>query len=392
MYTRCPSCRSEISFDPPANKDSLPENYRHRIKCPSCGVTIGVKINQNPQILSQPMSRPALAAPPGARNTAPQRQATQRTNAYSAPRANTYGGQRAAGAYGNQRNAGYGAQKTNNYGATRTNQYNAPRNSAYANSRADMYDDEPQEMYEQPVKQSKKATKAAPVSNKNAQARQNAKAEQRSDKKNGTLRNLIMMVFSAVFIALAAVSYLTANGTITLPESFVWVKAASYFDGITVWAHMINSFELFKGTMAAAGALGGFAILVPLLLFTLSCINFIVAFISMCGRKYGRAFNVIFSLIIGGLAATALFAPYLIKTDGDVIGYLVDVIGAKGYLAIAGAIWGVLQFIISLCFIKSLVRKEPEPERGGKGRGKAASSKKSNSKSGKKNAKNSKRR
>ena len=44
MYTRCPSCRAEISFEPPANAASLPDGYKHKIKCPSCGVTIGVKI------------------------------------------------------------------------------------------------------------------------------------------------------------------------------------------------------------------------------------------------------------------------------------------------------------------------------------------------------------
>lgn len=44
MYTRCPSCRAEISFEPPANAESLPDGYKHKIKCPSCGVTIGVRI------------------------------------------------------------------------------------------------------------------------------------------------------------------------------------------------------------------------------------------------------------------------------------------------------------------------------------------------------------
>ena len=44
MYTRCPSCRAEICFDPPANAANLPEGYKHKIRCPSCGVTIGVKI------------------------------------------------------------------------------------------------------------------------------------------------------------------------------------------------------------------------------------------------------------------------------------------------------------------------------------------------------------
>lgn len=44
MYTRCPSCRAEICFQPPANAANLPDGYKHRIKCPNCGVTIGVKL------------------------------------------------------------------------------------------------------------------------------------------------------------------------------------------------------------------------------------------------------------------------------------------------------------------------------------------------------------
>ena len=73
MYTRCPSCRAEISFEPPANATSLPDGYKHKIKCPSCGVTIGVKIPrldsavqptftpQNPNAVS---SEPVLNAQP----------------------------------------------------------------------------------------------------------------------------------------------------------------------------------------------------------------------------------------------------------------------------------------------------------------------------------------
>ena len=52
MYTRCPSCRAEICFQPPANAANLPDGYKHRIKCPSCGVTIGVKL-PNPTSIAQ---------------------------------------------------------------------------------------------------------------------------------------------------------------------------------------------------------------------------------------------------------------------------------------------------------------------------------------------------
>ena len=57
MYTRCPSCRAEISFEPPVHADSLPDGYKHKIKCPSCGVTIGVKIPRQ-EVAMQPAYEP----------------------------------------------------------------------------------------------------------------------------------------------------------------------------------------------------------------------------------------------------------------------------------------------------------------------------------------------
>lgn len=80
MYTRCPSCRAEISFEPPVNAASLPDGYKHKIKCPSCGVTIGVKIPrldsavqptftpQNPNAVS---SEPVFNATPAETAQAP---------------------------------------------------------------------------------------------------------------------------------------------------------------------------------------------------------------------------------------------------------------------------------------------------------------------------------
>lgn len=81
MYTRCPSCRAEISFEPPADAASLPDGYKHRIKCPSCGVTIGVKLpnrtatgqpviaaekNSAPYSSGEPIYGPNAYAPAGA--------------------------------------------------------------------------------------------------------------------------------------------------------------------------------------------------------------------------------------------------------------------------------------------------------------------------------------
>ena len=60
MYTKCPSCRAEISFQPPANAANLPDGYKYRVKCPSCGVTIGVKLPNRTAIAQvQPTFTPA---------------------------------------------------------------------------------------------------------------------------------------------------------------------------------------------------------------------------------------------------------------------------------------------------------------------------------------------
>lgn len=53
MHTRCPSCRAEICFQVPDNAANLPDGYKHKIKCPNCGVKIAVRLP----------NRDAIAAP-----------------------------------------------------------------------------------------------------------------------------------------------------------------------------------------------------------------------------------------------------------------------------------------------------------------------------------------
>ncbi len=58
MYTRCPSCRCEICFEPPANAASLPDGYKHKIKCPNCGAKISVAIPNTKAEVVQPTYTP----------------------------------------------------------------------------------------------------------------------------------------------------------------------------------------------------------------------------------------------------------------------------------------------------------------------------------------------
>jgi len=186
----------------------------------------------------------------------------------------------------------------------------------------------------------------------------NKKVSKRVAKKSGVGRNVMMMLFSLVFIGLAVVGYLIVKGVINLPEWAKWAQASIYFDGISVWEMLIKDFNAFKAIFGELGVAAGIVTLIPMVLFTFSGINFIVAFISAIGKKYGRAFNFIFSLLIGAAAVTCLFCPYILSGDKDLLGYLLDLVGNGAYLAIAGAGWGVLQFLFSLFFLKSLKIKD----------------------------------
>lgn len=260
MYTRCPSCRAEISFEPPANAANLPEGYKHRIKCPSCGVTIGVKI----------------------------------------PRVDTT--------------------------ATVYPTYNPQ----YPNT-----------------------TSFEPVYQANAAA---VPASYAPVKKAGTARNIVMLLFSLIFIAYSVIGYLVSNGTIELSSALL--GAFTITNGIGVWEIVItDGSNLFN-----SGVLQGILTLVPLILFTVAGINALIAIICLFCKKYSRAYNLIASIVMGACACLCLFLPYLLMTDAGLevaIGeYFTDyIIGGEQYLLLVCAILGVLQFIFSLIFLKSMKKK-----------------------------------
>ena len=92
------------------------------------------------------------------------------------------------------------------------------------------------------------------------------------------------------------------------------------------------------------------------MLFTLACINFLVAFISACGKKYGRAWNLISSILIAGVAIFAMFVDF-IGYKGGIAQYFKDLISIGAFAYIIVAALGLVQLILGLCFTKSLVRK-----------------------------------
>lgn len=257
MYTRCPSCRAEISFEPPANMETLPDGYKHRIKCPSCGVTIGVKINK---IDTQAATL------------------VQQAPAYTQPQTNF-----------------------------------------------------------EPVYNSE-GTAAVPA---------------KKAKHSGVGRNVVMMLMSLLFVALTVVGYFVKVGKIG--NDLFGIAA---FDGISNWIDLFKGGEELKYWFGANTLLGILHIL-PMALLALSVINFLVAFISACGKKYGRAYNVVSSILIGLVAIAVLFAQFIINNnDGVGFGAYYKAFVTKEYVVLAGAVLGLLQIIFGLCFTKSLERKE----------------------------------
>ncbi|HAT83377.1 MAG TPA: hypothetical protein DCS37_00505 [Clostridiales bacterium] len=260
MYTRCPSCRAEISFEPPANMESLPDGYKHRIKCPSCGVTIGVKINKID-------TTPATLV--------------QQAPAYTQPQTNF--------------------------------------EPVYANEEA----------------------AAVPQSKVKA-------------KHSGIGRNVTMMIMSLIFIALSVVGYLVNADTIKND-----LFGISWLDGITCWDILIQNADAFS-LLFEGDVLGGILTIIPMILFTLAGINFIVALVSACGKKYGRAYNLIMSIVLAGLSVFMLFYPFVcFNTEGEgLLPYLRGIVEEKEFALFVSAGLGLLQLILGLCFCKSLKRKE----------------------------------
>lgn len=265
MYTRCPSCRAEISFEPPANMESLPDGYKHRIKCPSCGVTIGVKINKID-------TTPATLV--------------QQAPAYTQPQTNF--------------------------------------EPVYTNENEDF------------------------VPQKKVKA-----------KRSGVGRNVTMMIMSLLFIVLNVVGYLVTIGTIKVEGTLFGMIS---FNGIALWAVLCTSPESFA-TLFEVGVAVGILSIIPMIVFTLACVNFLVAFISACGKKYGRAYNLVSSLLLAAGSIVMLFSPFLTAKelwDNNLLTYFAGLIDSGFYMLFVSAGLGLIQLILGLCFCKSLKIKQPK--------------------------------
>ncbi len=267
MYTRCPSCRAEISFEPPANMENLPDGYKHRIKCPSCGVTIGVKINKiDTQAASLVQPAPA-----------------------------------------------YNQPQTNFEPLTEVPEQTAP-------------------------------------------------AKEKANKHSGIGRNVIMMILSLLFIGIQVFAYLLEEGTFSIKNVNLFMDEY-YMSGVGLWNLLISNSadfaQLFEGSFGV-----GLLSIVPMISLTLACVNFIVALVSAIGKKYGRAYNLVSSILLAACGVLILFYPFFVHNAGDpnnawtLLDFFVDILAKQSFMLLVSAVLGVVQLVFGLAFLKSLERKD----------------------------------
>ncbi len=267
MYTRCPSCRAQISFELPQSADSFPEGYKHKIKCPSCGVTIGVKI---PRVDSTATAQPTYTP--------------------ANPAATTF----------------------------------------------------------EPTYQA-----APPVPETRSESKKEAKAAKNANKKSGLVRNIFMMIFSLLFVALSTIGYLSKAGGPLADKLPVWMGGIGNYDGISFIELLIKDFESVKSTSDIKILI---AAILPTALFLLAGIDFIVAFISSIGKKYGRAWNLVASILIAAIAVLILLSP-VIFSGIQIVDYFKEIYLNKYFFILSGAALGIVQLLFALIFLASLKKK-----------------------------------
>lgn len=290
MYTICPNCKSVLSFTLPVSKDQLPDGYKHRIKCPCCGKTLGVNVNpikpaEEQQVVVQ----------------TPVAEVAQQPVADESQVVNS--------AVAEQSTVDASAQTVTEHQAVD----DAPsEEQIVTDAPTENVDSAPIELVDEIVVQTK-------------------------TKKSGVGRNVVLLLIALAFVAITVVGYVLA-------KSF----GADLYGGLLMFKQIANKVALTDAASIVRYVL-------PFVLFVVAGVQVIVAAVSLGVKKYSRAFNLAASLIIAAISLVILLYP----VDAASVGENVKaIISKQGYIAIVGAVLGVLEFVLSLCFLKSLERKE----------------------------------
>lgn len=293
MFTRCPSCHTEISFDAPKN---APAGYKHRIKCPNpnCGVTISVVI-------------------PPRQNTVDQ-QTAQSANNYS---------QRPVGGVG-QQYPPYPPQYPP-YGYA---PYNGYTPQPYPQAPPYPY---PQQQPVQEEQQEEEVT---------------------SRKWTGSVAKSLVLLFIGLGVVLFHVlGYLLTMGTLTLPNS----AGLENFVGITYLELLITfGADIFRGTEIVSSVFYLLGVVQFFLACIMIIFNIFIASFKAYGKGAGIT-NIVFSALIFLVFVATAVEPYisLLLSNGpqmDFGSYFKMIATVDMCTLLVGVALGLLLFVLSIVF------------------------------------------
>ena len=303
MFTRCPSCHTEISFDAPKN---APAGYKHRIKCPNpnCGVTISVVI------------------PP--RQNAVNQQPAQAASTYS---------QQPVGGVG-QQYPPYPPQYPP-YGYAPYNGYTPqpyPQNPPY------------------------------PYPQQPAQSEQQEE-EVASKKLSGSVVKSLVLLFIGLGVVLFHVlGYLVATGTLALPNS----AGLELFTGISYLDLLISmGADALRGTSIISSVFNLLCVVQFFLACIMIIFNLFIAIFKAYGKGAGIT-NIVFSALVLLLFIASAIAPYIntlltLQIQIDFGSYFKMIATVDMCTLLVGVALGLLMFVLSIVFF--FLKAHPIPDK-----------------------------
>ena len=311
MFTKCPSCHTEISFDPPKN---APAGYKHRLKCPNpnCGVTISVVI--------------------------PSKQPVEQTSNASASSQQQYTNHAVGGVAPQQQFPPQYAPYPPQYPPYQYAPYNGYAPQPYP------------------------APYPYPQAQQPAQSEE-AKEPEKTGRWSGSLpKSIIMLVLSLAFVLFHIIGYLVNSGTITS------VAGASfkYFNGISYLASLISN---GASTLSGVSWLVTFVSFLSMVSFFIAGISLIMnLFLAItCGYGKGAGLtNLIFAALLFIAAILLALGEFLddlmsVSKAFTFAQYVKTLATTERLSLLLGVVLGVIDLALSLVFF--FLKAKPLPKR-----------------------------
>lgn len=130
-------------------------------------------------------------------------------------------------------------------------------------------------------------------------------APKKKKRVSSILKNVVCAALSLGFIGLSVACYLSIKGVFVGGNEF-----NSFYNGIYLWELLFTYPEYFAASFGA-GVGWGLAELLPMFIFTLSCVDFIVCVIGIFLKRYGKTYHLLLGAAICAMSVALVFVPYI---------------------------------------------------------------------------------